>query len=968
MESEKYLEGQSMQRPPLFESDGFIYWKNRFETYVKSKDLDLWHVITDGDFPPIQNNPETKKDEVVPFHKQNDDLKKKLAKNNEAKMVIYNALPRKEYERIFMCQTAKEIWDTLLITHQGNNQVKANKIDLLVQQYEQFMIPEEESIDNAFAKFNTIITSLKALNEGFFSKNCVRKFLRALHLKWRAKVTAIEESKNLTTLPLDELIGNLKVYEEVIKKDFKTVKDKKEQSRSLALKVKKEVSDEDSPSSDNEDEEYAIAVKEFKKFFNDNGEDEVEKTKDETCLVAQAPDEICLGINLEPDEWIKDSGCSKHLTGNRKLFSSYKAYNGGNVIFQSNLCGKIIGKGQICDNKCKVIFTEHDSKIIKDEKVIGKGIRKGGIYVMKLGNKPEDKICLATLDENSTLWHRRLGHANMQLIQSLASKELVRNQPKLKYDRHFCDACKIGKQAHASHKAKNIVSTTRCLELLHMDLFGPSAIRSYGGNRYTLVIVDDYSRFTWTRFLANKIEAFEKFKIFSKMIQNKLGCSIVLIRMDHGGEFDNKVQFGNYCDLNEISHNFSAPRTPQSNGVVERKNRTLQEMSRTMLNEQSIPQKFWCNAVDTSTYIINRVSIRRILGKTPYELLRGRKPNLNYFRVFGSKCFILNTKDYLTKFDPKSYEGVFLGYSQNSKAYIILNKQTMKVEDSLNVTFDATPPLPKTSPLEDDELVKEEDIEEVLKKFRLEDSKPMKTPMSTETKLTRDEEGESVDNTKYRGMIGSLLYLTASRPDIMFSVCLCARFQEDPKTSHLEAVKRIFRYIKGTTHLGLWYPKGSGIETIVYADSDHAGDYVDRKSTSGVCTFMGCCLTSWFSKKQTALAISTTEAEYVSAGKACQQALWMKQALVDYGVRLDNIPIMCDNKGAIDLSKNPIQHSRTKHIEIRHHFLPDNIQKGNISIEKVSSEDNIADILTKPLKRKPFNYLRLVLGMMEQID
>ncbi|GJZ38809.1 ribonuclease H-like domain-containing protein, partial [Tanacetum coccineum] len=208
--------------------------------------LDLWHVITDGDFPPIQNNPETKKDEVVPFHKQNDDLKKKLAKNNEAKMVIYNALPR-------------------------NNQVKANKIDLLVQQYEQFMIPEEESIDNAFAKFNTIITSLKALDEGFSSKNYVRKFLRALHPKWHAKVTAIEESKNLTTLPLNELIGNLKFYEKVINKDFETVKGKKEQSRSLALKVKKEVSDEDSSSSDSKDEEYAIAVKEFKKFFKRRG-------------------------------------------------------------------------------------------------------------------------------------------------------------------------------------------------------------------------------------------------------------------------------------------------------------------------------------------------------------------------------------------------------------------------------------------------------------------------------------------------------------------------------------------------------------------------------------------------------------------------------------------------------------------------------------------------------------------------
>ncbi|GJW69644.1 hypothetical protein Tco_0126561 [Tanacetum coccineum] len=199
----------------------------------------------------------------------------------------------------------------------------------------------------------------------------------------------------------------------------------------------------------------------------------------------------------------------------------------------------------------------------------------------------------------------------------------------------------------------------------------------------------------------------------------------------------------------------------------------------------------------------------------------------------------------------------------------------------------------------------------------------MKNSMVYETK-SQGQEGESVDNTKYRGMIGSLLYLTASRPDIMFSVCLCARFQEDPKTSHLEAVKHIFRYIKGTMHLGLWYPKGSCIETIFIAD--------------------------FGSSVQTALAISTTEAEYVSAGKACQQALWMKQALIDYGIRLDNIPIMCDNKGAIDLSKNPVQHSRTKHIEIRHHFLRDNVQKGNISLEKVSSEDNIADILTKPLK------------------
>ncbi|GJV24138.1 zf-CCHC domain-containing protein [Tanacetum coccineum] len=159
-------------------------------------------------------------------------------------MVIYNALHRKEYERIFMCNTAKEIWKTLLVTHQGNNQVKDNKIDLLVQQYEQFVISEDESIDSAFARFNTIITSLKALDEGYSSKNYVRKFLRALHPKWRVKVTTIEESKDLTSLSLDELIRKLKVHEMIIKKDSEIVKAKVKR-KSLALNTKKESSDEE---------------------------------------------------------------------------------------------------------------------------------------------------------------------------------------------------------------------------------------------------------------------------------------------------------------------------------------------------------------------------------------------------------------------------------------------------------------------------------------------------------------------------------------------------------------------------------------------------------------------------------------------------------------------------------------------------------------------------------------------------
>nr|GEW29427.1 UBN2 domain-containing protein [Tanacetum cinerariifolium] len=174
-------------------------------------------------------------------------------------MVIYNALPIKEYERIFMCNTTKKFWKTLLITHQDNNQVKDNKIDILVQQYEQLVISKDESINSIFARFNTIITSLKALDEGYSSKTYVRKFLRALHLKWITKVTAIEESKDLTSLSLDELIKNLKVHEMIIKKDFEIVKAKVER-KSLALKAKKESSDEECSTFESEDEEYAMAV------------------------------------------------------------------------------------------------------------------------------------------------------------------------------------------------------------------------------------------------------------------------------------------------------------------------------------------------------------------------------------------------------------------------------------------------------------------------------------------------------------------------------------------------------------------------------------------------------------------------------------------------------------------------------------------------------------------------------------
>ncbi|GJS26289.1 ribonuclease H-like domain-containing protein [Tanacetum coccineum] len=278
-------------------------------------------------------------------------------------MVIYNALPRKEYERIFMCNTAKEIWKTLLITHQGNNQVKDNKIDLLVQQYEQSVISEDESIDSAFARFNTIITSLKALNEGYYSKNYVRKFLRVLHPKWRAKVTAIEESKDLTSLSLDELIGNLKVHEMIIKKDFKIVK-AKEERRSLALKAKKESSNEECSTFGSENEKYAMAVRDFKKFFKRRERFVRQPQNDKKTFQRNRDDN-----NIKSKRKCFRCGDPNHLVGEcikPPRDKNQRAFVGG----------------QICDNKCRVTFSKHDSEINKDGKVIGRGIRKKSLYVV----------------------------------------------------------------------------------------------------------------------------------------------------------------------------------------------------------------------------------------------------------------------------------------------------------------------------------------------------------------------------------------------------------------------------------------------------------------------------------------------------------------------------------------------------------------------------------------------------------
>jgi hypothetical protein len=254
---------------------------------------------------------------------------------------------------------------------------------------------------------------------------------------------------------------------------------------------------------------------------------------------------------------------------------------------------------------------------------------------------------------------------------------------------------------------------------------------------------------------------------------------------------------------------------------------------------------------------------------------------------------------------------------------------------------------------------------DVLKKFDMNTAKPIKTPMPSNEHIDLNEEGKSIDQKVYRSMIGSLCYLCASRPDIMLSVCMCARFEANPKECHLMVVKRIFRYLIHTPNLGLWYPKGSTFDLLSYSNSDYAGCKVDRKSTSGTCQFLGRSLVSWSSKKRNSVALSTAEAEYVAAGACCAQLLWMRLTLRDFGCKFSKVPLLCDNESAIKIANNPVNQSRTKHIDMRHHFLSDHEAKGDIALSHVSIDKQLADIFTKPLDELRFCALRSELNILD---
>ncbi|GJU65101.1 putative ribonuclease H-like domain-containing protein [Tanacetum coccineum] len=379
------------------------------------------------------------------------------------------------------------------------------------------------------------------------------------------------------------------------------------------------------------------------------------------------------------DLGIVDSGCSRSMTGNKEKLADFVKIKGGTVTFRGG-----------DDKECLVLSKEF--QLPDSSQVVLRVPRRHNLYCFNLTDIHSEReikclLAKASLDE-STKWHRRMAHVNFKNMNKLAKHGLVNGLPsKLFTNENNCVACNKGKQHKASYKAITAVSTiSEPLQLLYMDLFGPTSIRSIDHKSYSLVVTDDFSRFSWVFFLGTKDETFYILRDFITFVENQLTKKVKAIRCDNGTEFKNSNLI-ELCGSKGIKRDYSVARTPQQNGVAERKNRTLIEAARTMLADSKLPTMFWTEAVSTACYVLNRVLVTRPHNKTPYELLSGKVPNISHLKPFGCHVTILNTSDHLGKFEGKADEGFLVGYSAHSKAYRVYNLSNKKIEETLNLRY-----------------------------------------------------------------------------------------------------------------------------------------------------------------------------------------------------------------------------------------------------------------------------------------
>ena len=387
------------------------------------------------------------------------------------------------------------------------------------------------------------------------------------------------------------------------------------------------------------------------------------------------------------DGWIVDSGCSNHLTGNKDKLQNPSKYDGSRVVVIADdsrhkiahiggailpseddkvklslrnvyhvpgMKKNLLSVPQLTEDGHYVLFGPKDVKVFKDFETqsipILQGRKTEAVYVLNTESAYVEK---AKGKQTADLWHQRLGHVGFDKLGLMVSKELVVGLPNINVKRDtVCSGCQYGKAKQLSFNKSNQV-TSKPLELVHSDVLGPITQPSMQGLKYMVTFIDDYSRFVWLYFMKEKSEVFSKFKEFEIDAELMTGCKVQCLRSDNGGEYL-ASDFNNYLRQKLVKRQLTCSNTPQQNGISERKNRHVGEISKSLIHEKNMPGRFWAEAMNTAGYVINRLPSQNLNYVSPYEKLTGIKPNVSYFRVFGCICYVFVPNHLRHKMDKKA--------------------------------------------------------------------------------------------------------------------------------------------------------------------------------------------------------------------------------------------------------------------------------------------------------------------------
>ncbi|KAH9719925.1 hypothetical protein KPL70_005931 [Citrus sinensis] len=876
---------------------------------------DVWDVV-EKDFIMPENDAT-----LIAVQKQNlKDLKKK---ENKAKYLIFQSLDEDAFEKIAGTTSSKEAWEKLETSYKGTEQVKKVCLQTLRGEFESLHIKASESISDYFTRVVTVSNELKRNGEELKEVKIIEKILRLVDSKFDHIVVTIKETRDLEDMTIEQLQGRLQAYEEKLKKKQAI----EEQLLNMEVNPKKR-----EESFDNERRHYVRGRERGRGRGRGHGRS--------------------WNFNSNSNYAKRESSSRRRGRGNprsRYEKSQVQCYN----------CQKF----EHYASECRALSTRIEERV----------------------NYAEEKKSVAFEDDSKVpvkdpfwIWHLRYGHLNFGGLELLFKKNMVKGLSYINHPDQLCEGCLLGKQFRKSFPNESNSRAQKPFKLIHTDVCGP--------------------------FKPNSLE---------------------------------------FCEANGIRRPLTIPRSPQQNGVAERKNKTILNMARSMLMSKRLPKEFWAEAIACAVYLSNRSPIRSVWGKTPQEAWSGRKPSITHLRVFRSIAYVHVPDESRAKMDDKSEKFIFIGYDNNSKGYKLYNPNNGKIVISRDVVFDKEGECDFGSGVDDFNffLIEEDDHTQIK---QVDEQQEPATPHISPASTTWGDSLPSFLNKRTEERTRSLqdlyelyqcpyeyalyvkekagdilivclyvddLIFTGSNPSlfeefkrvmikefemtdiglmayylgievkqkeedifisqesyakeilkkfkmndyVLYVVGLVSRYMENPKTTHFKAAKRIIRYIKGTTNFGLLYSFSNDYKLVGYSDSDWGGDVDDQKSTTGFVFFMGDTAFTWMSKKQPIVTLSTCEVEYVAATSSVCHAIWLRNLPNELGLPQEKpTEIYVDNKSAIVISKNPVFHDRSKHIDTRYHFIRECIARKEVQIKYVKSQDQAADIFTKPLKQEDF--------------